>query len=557
MNSRKHTPAFFRDRESLYTGLLFLLFLFSVSSSLFVTFFATARLLDGDASAELILSRHLHETGQILSKDWYYSTELRVLNTQLVFAPLFGLFRNWHIVRYVGTIVLQFLLICSYGLFCRAAGLARRAFFLGSALLLLPFSVSYGRNVLYQTFYIPHIALSFAIVGLFLIAVDCTAMGSGNAKKIAAAGAMLLLSFLSGMGGIRQLLTTHAPLFLLSVLYMWENRQTMRAKEISVFIRLLLMLILSFLCGYAINNRLIEIYSFRDYSETQLNWHMELLPELLFSIAHFFGYRRNVPAFSLIGFFSLAGLLAAVIYTGYSVRSFRVRISRMQSGRSFSRFTVRFLFPVSLIVIFLTVLLIDKANQPVRYVIPFLIWVVPDLCTSLEALPKKDLFSHLRRPALAGLVVSALLANGIFNMFFFVRPEKIEQPYEGSVYQESSTVQALKPVVDLIINDKYDLGYSTFWYGGVITEMTDGAIPVINILLAKDGTLTYRDWLCLDSYRKIKPKKSFILIKKDSLKYFEKSEIRAHCTPVYKDPDQSFTVFHLDQPQYIYTKLKS
>ena len=37
--------------------------------------------LDSDDSAEMILSELLSRSGEIVSKNWYYSTEIRVLNT--------------------------------------------------------------------------------------------------------------------------------------------------------------------------------------------------------------------------------------------------------------------------------------------------------------------------------------------------------------------------------------------------------------------------------------------------------------------------------------------
>lgn len=59
--------------------------------------------IDSDMSSELVLARLLADEGSLISKNWFYSTELRVLNTQLVFMPLFLVFDNWHTVRVLGT----------------------------------------------------------------------------------------------------------------------------------------------------------------------------------------------------------------------------------------------------------------------------------------------------------------------------------------------------------------------------------------------------------------------------------------------------------------------
>lgn len=63
--------------------------------------------LDSDMASEQILAHQLAQEGGILSPNWYYSTELRVVNTQLVMAPLFRLFSSWHTVRVLGSAILS------------------------------------------------------------------------------------------------------------------------------------------------------------------------------------------------------------------------------------------------------------------------------------------------------------------------------------------------------------------------------------------------------------------------------------------------------------------
>ena len=49
-------------------------------------------LLNSDDSSELVLGRLLASENRLLSKNWYYSTELRVVNTQIFYAFFFKLF---------------------------------------------------------------------------------------------------------------------------------------------------------------------------------------------------------------------------------------------------------------------------------------------------------------------------------------------------------------------------------------------------------------------------------------------------------------------------------
>ena len=88
-------------------------------------------LLDSDASSELILAEKLSREGGIVSSSWFYSTELRVIYNQLVYAPLFRLTSDWSVVRAVGSIIIQLLLLSAYGYLAYQAGMGFLSCFLG------------------------------------------------------------------------------------------------------------------------------------------------------------------------------------------------------------------------------------------------------------------------------------------------------------------------------------------------------------------------------------------------------------------------------------------
>ncbi|MGN0167578.1 MAG: hypothetical protein ACI4AB_06035, partial [Acetatifactor sp.] len=80
-------------------------------------------LLTSDDASELILAKLLSEEGGILSANWFYSSELRVLNSQIIWSFLFHLTQNWHVVRMAGNIILYLILLLSLYYFCRKSGL--------------------------------------------------------------------------------------------------------------------------------------------------------------------------------------------------------------------------------------------------------------------------------------------------------------------------------------------------------------------------------------------------------------------------------------------------
>ena len=112
-----------RKQNERIFGVLWLSLCFGLAFSYLL--FCRSGYLDSDMSSELMLAELLSREGGIISKNWYYSTELRVLNTQLVFAPLFLLFDNWHAVRVLGTLILWGILLASHWWMMKGLGLNR------------------------------------------------------------------------------------------------------------------------------------------------------------------------------------------------------------------------------------------------------------------------------------------------------------------------------------------------------------------------------------------------------------------------------------------------
>ena len=76
--------------------------------------------LDSDMAAEMIFSRILSEENHIFSTtNWYYSTEFRVLYTQLIMGPLFRICNNWHVIRTITNLVFYGLMLASYYYFMK------------------------------------------------------------------------------------------------------------------------------------------------------------------------------------------------------------------------------------------------------------------------------------------------------------------------------------------------------------------------------------------------------------------------------------------------------
>ena len=150
--------------------LSFALLLFAVFLSWRTAWVVSYTLLDSDASSNLVLAAKLAREGGILSSTFIYSTELHVVHSQLIHSLLFRFCSDWSLVRFLGAVIMQALMLGAYGYLARQARMSFNAFCVTAAVMLLPFSVPYGRIVLYHNYYIPYITLDLWMIGLFLSA---------------------------------------------------------------------------------------------------------------------------------------------------------------------------------------------------------------------------------------------------------------------------------------------------------------------------------------------------------------------------------------------------
>ena len=238
--------------------LIVIVLLFEIALLTFATWQWGVMHLDSDDSAEMILAELLSRTGGIISKNWYYSTELRVLNTQLVMTPLFHVFSDWQMVRTAGTAVLMLIYICSYLLFCRSVQTGSILIYF-SPIILWPFSEIYQDIVLFGLYYIPHLCFIFLILALVLFAEK-----TRNAVRIVL---LIAVSFSAGLGGIRMVVICAVPLLFAAILSVIPLFRTKREKDFKVVARSILAAAVC-ITGYFFNIMVLaKKYSFATFTD--------------------------------------------------------------------------------------------------------------------------------------------------------------------------------------------------------------------------------------------------------------------------------------------------
>lgn len=190
--------------------ICFILLLGLFLGNLFFVWKYADGLIDSDMSSEMLLGKILAEENAVLTPNWFYSTELRVLNTQLVFSFFFHFFHDWTVVRVASSAILYLIFLASYYYLLRQMGYGRRLFAISAILLMLPLSWEYFAYVLLGLYCIPHISISFVTLGLLFQ----YARTNEKSNKVIVVFLMTILSVLAGMGGIRQIIILYLPIVL-------------------------------------------------------------------------------------------------------------------------------------------------------------------------------------------------------------------------------------------------------------------------------------------------------------------------------------------------------
>lgn len=100
-------------------------------------------IVDSDLASEMILSDLLNKEGTIISHNWFYSTELKVVNLQWFYRLGLLIFPNdWHLARTFGMAITLALFAAAMLFFVKCAGLGRAGLWMVGTLL-WPFGQHY------------------------------------------------------------------------------------------------------------------------------------------------------------------------------------------------------------------------------------------------------------------------------------------------------------------------------------------------------------------------------------------------------------------------------
>lgn len=458
--------------------------------------------LNSDDASELVLAHLLAKQKRIITPDWYYSTEIRFLNTNLVYAFMFLLFphRGWHGIRIGSLFILHVLLLLSICYLCRQSKHKECFPFIALALL-MPFSADYYYVILEGAYYIPHIVISFVTIGIIF-----GVMRSKGWRRSLLMVLSMAIALLACMGGPRQLLILYLPMALCAVIlsaFEVRGKGFREYRKLGGFVfSLAAVLNLAAGCiGYLINTKFLsKAYHFMVWnglSYKAFDWNSFLT--VLNGFLGTFGYVSGP-----IGEYTATNLIAGIVFLMTVIAIVYAFKNRAVVSEEYFLLAAYY---VCAVVIFLLLYSMTDMAYLSRYNVP--VAVISYVLIAMWIAEKP--WTTGRKDSIFAMYAGLCLLSGILSYHFML-----------ASFSETDFSNENEKVSQVVLNKGYLTGYATFWHANIITEFSNGRVDMydfggnanqdLDLSECRNVNDTYK-WLQLVSHDTKKPEgKVFLLL---------------------------------------------
>lgn len=465
----------FRHKSSWYLlGAAGLAFVTLAASVLFFIVYPD-NLMHSDMSAEVILSKLLSEEGKIMSSNWYYSTELRVVYTQLVMTPLFWVFSDYGTVKLISLIIFDLLLAAAFLVTAKEFGQKGACLYLAMALLVAPLSNEYLDMLLLGNFYTAQVICTYLVLKFFHRPPSLK-----KAYDYLRWGLLLIAALILGLSGLRYLASLYLPL-LLAVCFSYGFDDA-KERENTLFSEFLLSvgMLLAAGIGFLINKFILAAHYSFDAQAISFVPLSEVPDRFLTSVKlmlELFGYREvtAVTPLGMVNVVKFAFFIFVVYVIAYLTKH---RYDILDNKQRLLLYYFYALFLINWYMLVFTDVL-----QQYRYWLP--VYVIAVLFIGIY-LQKASYRTAFLKPAAAALAVVAVLSSLYGELWQDTKYNDCEKRYG---------------YLEFLEENEYTFGYATFWNASVTEYLSNGEIKVGN-LGGKDGVSAPYEWLTPKDYYK-------------------------------------------------------
>ena len=485
-------------------------------------------LIDSDMSSELVLAKILAAEKRFITTSWFYSSELRVLNTNLVFMPLFLITDNWHIVRIAGIVILDLILFISFYYLAKQLNIKHIPWI--AFLILGGVSKDYLLFVTLGSYYVPHFAISFFSVGL----VFSIFKENDKTRRFIKFIILLCLTFAAGLEGMRLVSTCYLPLVVSSVIYCFikeldylkEGKFNFKESSLNLVCVSILVFVISFV-GNLVNSHILPNYGYTYKMDgTDLyysDFDFKSIGNVIDGWLDVFGYQSD-GLYVFSKYQLVLKPLFAVLFIVICWATVDILINNKKYDK-YEIFTDIFYLTGSVIIsalfIFTTTPYVNRYLLPVSIFSVFVVGIF---------------FSHYKIDWQKWPLLICISLFVIGNTYFLINWQKENNRYN---------VKNLLVIKDILLENGCYAGYSRDHWNGynILTEYTDGLIETWRI---SDGDTSHvAHWLQAKAHVYETPEgKVFLLLWNSEI---ENEEITFRSDPseyiYYKDDDRTLFIF--------------
>lgn len=451
--------------------------------------------LNSDHSSDLVLGHMLAEENSLISRNWCYSTVLKVVDINLIWAALFKLTDNWHTVRVIGSVLIYLMILLCLRYLCVQAGMKKYFGYMG-AMLLLPVSKDYFDIVMRGVYYSATILNALLVMGLWMAFLKS---GSGK-RPVLLAAAGVVISAVGGLGGPMQLVMFNIPMVLAALLCCLCTPKLNKLRVLGFS----LLMAAAAVVGYVFSSKVLaEMYQFQNY-ENMLFEPVSItgIINVINGWISVFGYRSGEPVFSLALLMNASAGLWVLLSTACAVqilRSERHSLNAKLLGALYLSYLVTMLLVFSM----------SSKTFIARYMVLAVIFGVTAVFAYFNERTEKASESNR---IIAGLMALALLC-GALN---YNEMRKIDD------------TKGLREAAKALVEQGYTQGYATFWNANIVTELSNGQLELWHWNDGKQKIADLEDfndiypWLQAKSHLTEVPSgKVFVLLSANEDYYFE------------------------------------
>lgn len=403
--------------------------------------------VNSDASSELVLAKHLADSGgRIIANDWYYSTEVIIFSDQLAYELMFLFTENWSVVRFGGTLIILAVLLLSLYYFCLET-VGKRHFPLLAVLVMLPLSSIYFDMVHKFSYY-----SLFLTTGFIAIGAGMQFAKESSRFKYPMLILGVVISVAGGLMGLRLILTLYIPLALASLMYVWLNKIPKDTKKI---LSGTAMITGAALIGVIINQTVIS-KNYSSYNYTTISFKafsQDGLEKIINSLLELLGYQNGTQVFSkAVLSNAMSGLLLVMsIYCVIQVICNRSKFTAPQQIATY--FYLVAVVTLALLYSFTTMQYAEYHS------IQAMVHGLPPIFLCFN---NKECHGKIGQRIILGICSLALLCGAInYNEM-----RKVDQ------------TRGQRESAKFLVENGYTQGYASFWNGNVMTELSNGVLEM-------------------------------------------------------------------------------